>query len=121
MKERNGEEAESTVSEIFECLEEKPKIGDCYRLGGEKNGVTRPIKVTLSSSEAVSKVLSKAGRLKSVEQLSGVFLSPDRTAEERAARKKLVEQLKQKREAEPDLHHFIKNNVVFSRTKASVT
>ena len=75
----------------------------------------RPIKFTLCSSDAVQRVLSRAGRLKTEgEQYRGVYLSVDKTLE-RSARKKLVQELKQKqkRETEPELNHLIRNNTIF--------
>ena len=102
-------------------LDEKPRITECVRLGSKKEEVVRPVKVTLGSSESVQRVLSRAGQLKGFQQYRGVYLSADRTREERLARKNLVEQLKQKREAEPEHYHFIRNDIILSRRNMSVT
>ena len=115
------EEQDSRILNIFESLDEKPRITECVRLGSKREGVVRPIKVTLGSSETVHRVLSKAGQLQKSQQHRGIYLSVDRTQEERLARKKLVEQLKQKREAEPEHYHFIRNNTILSRSKTSVS
>ena len=100
---------------VVEQVDEKPRIVDCHRIGGVKEGVNRPIKITLGSSDIVQRVLRNAGRLKRSEKFKGVYLSADRTVEERTARKELVMQLKQKREREPAMYHFIKNGTIFSR------
>ena len=60
-----------------------------------KEGGIRPTKATLTSTDAVNRVLSKVGRLKRTEQYRVVFLSADKTVEE---------------EAEPYLYNFIKND-----------
>lgn len=119
--EHSEETLETQASVILEQVEEKPRITDCYRIGMAKEGATRPIKVTLSSSDGVQRVLRKAGLLKKSENLKRVYLAADRTMEERTARNELVKQLKQKRETEPGLYHFIRNGVILSRNQASVT
>ena len=72
-------------------MDERPIITECARLGSKREGVVRSIKVTLGNSETVHRVLSR--KLKKFQQHRGVYLSVDRTQEERLARKKLVEQL----------------------------
>ena len=43
-----------------------------------------------------------------------MYICPDRSLEERRAYKKLVEEVKQKRTAEPDKVHIIKNRKIVS-------
>ena len=119
--ENEEEGPDSKILDVFESLDEKPRITECVRLGSKKEGVVRPVKVTLGSSESVHRVLSRAGQLKGFQQYRGVYLSADRTRDERLARKNLVEQLKQKREAEPEHYHFIRNDIILSRRNMSVT
>ena len=52
----------------------------------------RPIKVQFRTSSDVDLLLRRACKLKSSEEFSGVYLAPDRTPEQRAARNKLVQQ-----------------------------
>ena len=118
--EENEETVEEQAAVIFEQVEEKPRIVDCHRIGEAKDGVHRPIKVTLASSDSVQRVLRNAGRLKRSESFKAVFIAADRTVEERAARKELVAQLKQKREREPGLYHFIRNGTILSRSGSHV-
>ena len=103
------EEKYSRILNIYESLDEKPTMTECVRRGSKREGVVRPIKVTLGSLETVHRVLSEAGQLQKSQQHRGIYLSVDRTQEERQACKKLVEQLKQKREAKPEHYHFIRN------------
>ena len=93
----------------------------CQTWKQEGGGVLRPIKVTFENSETVHLVLSKAGQLKKSQQHRGVYLSVDRTQEERLVCNKVVEQLEHKREAEPAHYQFIRNNTILSRSKTSVS
>jgi predicted nuclease of restriction endonuclease-like (RecB) superfamily len=54
--------------------------------------------------------------LKKTENYKTVYLGYDRTVQEREARKKLVEKLKQKQAEYPKQYHFIRNNAICSRT-----
>ena len=56
----------------------------------------------------ISKFLVKT----SSEGFRSVYISPDRTVSERRAYKKLVDEVKLKRETEPDKFHFIRNNKI---------
>ena len=77
----------------------------------------KPIKFTLSGSDHVRRVLSKARKLREVEGYDSVYISPDRSAEQRAAFRKLVLEVKQKRNLEPGRVHFIRNNKIVSSEK----
>ena len=46
-----------------------------------------------------------------------MYLSPDRTAEERASYKQLVIQLKERRGSDPGSHHFIRDGKICSVRK----
>ena len=50
-----------------------------------------------------------------------MYLAAERNVEERSESTKLVLQLKQKREAEPRLYHFIKTGKILSRRQSNVT
>ena len=66
----------------------------------------------VSSQIAVSHILKNASRLKDSDQFQGVFLGPDRTKIERIERRKLVETLKKKRDAEPSSNFVIRRGEV---------
>ena len=57
-------------------------------------------------------ILSKAKRLREVEGYKTVYLSPNRTPEERVARQKLVAELKQKRTGDPNSRYFIRKGEI---------
>ena len=96
------------IREVFGKLNEKPRI-EASRLGRKcKNKtVIRPVKVTLSRATAEQKILQKARSLRNMDKFKDVFLSPDRTAEQRAQQKLLVQELKEKTLAMPGKKYFI--------------
>ncbi len=117
LEELSDENLEEEVGKVLSEIEEKPVIRDCCRVGFKKEGSKRPVKFSLSSSDMVNQILRKAKMLRTKEGYSHVYISPDRTVDERRAFKKLWEQLQQKRKSETDKVHFIKNNKVVSLDK----
>ena len=117
-EEKVNEDVSQTISEILEDVKEKPRVIECRRVGTVEPGKHRPIKVKLSSSDAVSHVLRKAKDLKSSEQNRSTFLCPDRNKEERDAHKKLVGQMKTKMKKEPEMYHYIKRGLIISVKKS---
>lgn len=109
-----NEDVSQTVSEIFEDLGEKPLTIEVRRIGTVKTGKCRPIKVKLSSPEAVAHVLRRSRVLKSSEKNRSTFLVADRNREERDAYKKLVDQMRAKIAQEPNMYHFIKGGQITS-------
>ena len=104
------------VMSVFENLEEKPAVLNCYRVGTDKSS-PRPIKIILYSSDMVRQILSKSRLLKEVRGYEELYLCPDRTYSERVAHRKLVETLKKTREEVPGKVHFIRNNKIVTREK----
>ena len=102
------------TTEIFIEIGEKPAVKDCCRIGLKRSKVPRPVKICLNSPDVVQQVFRKARFLRTKEGYRAVYICPDRTVEERMAYKKLLEELKIKREAEPDKFFSIKNNKVVS-------
>ena len=114
------ERIDEKVSEILLELDEKPSISAC-RIGTKCPGTTsscRPVKVSLSSSTSARQILLKARKLKQIERLKSVYICPDRSPEERAARKRLVADLKKVAAEQPDRQHFIREGKVVSKDKA---
>ena len=117
--EEEGEQIEETIGEIFAELDEKPRVTAC-RIGKKSPGassVCRPVKVSLASSISARQILSKTRRLKQMERRKSVYICPDRSPEERAARKGLVSELKKITAEQPDREHFIRHGTVFSKDK----
>ena len=107
LPESEEEDLSVEVSEVFRHLEEKPRF-EAARLGKSKPETARPVKVTLSSSTAAQLILSKSRKLKESEKYKTVFLSPDRTAEERVKHWELVAEMKRRNAEEPQKRHIIK-------------
>ena len=105
LEEEEQERTDSKVATMFAELEEKPKVSAC-RIGTKKTGTVRPVKVTLASSTAVHQILAKSRQLKLVEKFKSVYVCPDRSPEERAARRTLVKELKSAAAEQPGFRHY---------------
>ena len=114
LSEENQQDLELRITEVFQELDEKPRIVEAERLGRPSEEKVRPVKVTLSASSAVRGLVGKGYRLAKSSRFRKVYLSPDRTKDERNRRKGLVEDLKQKKKSEPGLYHRIMDGSVVS-------
>ena len=115
----NNEDLAATVSEILLDTGEKPHLVECRRIGARgADNKRRPIKVKLTSSDAVLSILRNSSALKNSTDNKSIFLSPDRTPEERIAHKKLVDYMRRKMEEEPDSYHYIRGGVIRSVKKS---
>ena len=65
----------------------------------------------------MTQILSKVSNLRYFDQYRQVFISPDRTPEQRAVHRELIEQLKFKRTNEPTSRHYIRGGQIFSADK----
>ncbi len=119
LPENDNEDLNSLVGDLFQSIEEKPRVEAC-RLGsggGKSKRTVRPVRVTVASSTIVGQILSKARHLKQVNGYKTVFLSPDRSPEQRVAQRELVQNLKQLIKEEPDKVHYLKNGKIISAMK----
>ena len=108
------EQLEERISEVLETVGQKPKI-EVQRLGKKKTSTsTRPVKVRLSSSLIVHQILDNSRKLRLSAKFKTVFLSPDRSIEERKVRKELITNMKAKALSEPDKKFYIKEGQIFS-------
>jgi len=108
------EDLRREASAVFEDIGEQPRVVSCSRLGTTREGSIRPIKCCMSSTAHVIQILRNASKLKESDRFKTVYLSPDRTAEERNKRRQLVEQWKQKKIENPDTDYridFRKNEI----------
>ena len=121
VEETDNEKLKEKVETVLEEIGEKPVVRDICRVGLKKPDVktSRPIKFTLANSDHVNQVLRNARKLHSKEGYRSVYICPDRTAEERRAYKKLLEQLAEKRKTEPEKTHFIRRDKILSFDKSS--
>ena len=110
--EENGEFPTTIVSKILEQLEEKPRITGCRRIGQRRADLKRPIIFSVQSADVVYQILRKAKRLKDIEGLKTVYISPNGTPEERISRQKLVSELKKKRSDDPTARYFVRKDEI---------
>ena len=111
------EESDEQLSEKVSCLFEKlggikPRLEVC-RTGKKSTEKTmRPVKAVFSNTSTARVILARAKNLKKTDQYSAVYISPDRSPEERATHKQLILQLKKKRDSERDSYHFIRDGKI---------
>ena len=112
LAEETGEKVDMKLIELFGELGEKPKFS-AKRIGESKEGdQKRPVKVTFRSSTISRQVLAKASKLRSSSKFSDVFISPDRTPDQRAKQRELVVELKKRRAEDRGKNHFIRGDRV---------
>ena len=116
--EEENEDVAVIVAEILHDTNQKPRVVECMRVGIFSAGKPRPIKVKLCSADAASSILRSAKDLKSSDRNKGTYIAPDRTPEERAAHKKLVEKMKEMMRTDPGNYHYIRKGAVRSVTKS---
>ncbi len=112
LPEEDGECLQEKITEVLQELGEKHRA-DATRFGRRnKNGngkqMPRPVKVTVASSTTVRQILSKSKNFRNVEKLKSVYISPDRSSEERLTQKKLVSELKKMMKEQPGIYHNIR-------------
>ena len=118
LKEEDDEKLSDKVSGILEELGGiKPHVEVC-RIGKLYGGeACRPVKAVFSNRSTAQVFLTKAKYLRQSERYKTVYISPDRSPEEREAHKQLVLQLKNKRDTDRESHHFIRDGKICSIPK----
>ena len=116
--EDQNESPEEKITAILDKLDEKPQLSGCARIGQFKPGRVRPLNLRVRNQDTVYQILRKATTLRNLEDCRKVFISPDRTLEERVSRRKLVDQLREKRVADPNNNYVIRKGeiVCFEKT-----
>ena len=86
LSEQDNEELSIVVGEVFLSIGEKSRI-EARRFGKRKPGkAVRPVKVTAASSTIGNQIVVKSRNLRATEMYRTVFISPDRSPEQRANR-----------------------------------
>ena len=102
--EESGENLTDKVSNIFETIQVKPRfVAERFGKATEK----RPIRVTVDKLETTFEVLKSAKNLKH-SRFNNIFISLDKSPEERAERKRLVEEMKKKIAENPEKKYYIR-------------
>ena len=120
LPEHEDEDVCASVMKVMEEISEKPKL-QATRLGKKTASDIRPVKVTLTSAAAVQQILVKSKNLRRTENYKDVFLTPDRSREQRLEHRELVAQLKKKVEDEPQRYHYIRGGQLFSSDKSKTS
>ena len=91
-------------------------------MGVRKQGYDRPILVEMDSSGHAEEILKKSHLLRQIDEFKSVFVSPDRTIEQRKQHRELVNKLMERRaENRPgdnELRIVIRDERVVSLPKA---
>ena len=98
-----------------------PRFYEVNRIGRKEQGKNRPIKVEFGSASDVEYVLMRARNLKDREKFKNIYLGPDRTKEDQLAHNKLVKQMKQMIQRDPNKHYFIRNRKICTADKSLST
>ena len=114
VEEETDECVSTKVSGILEQLDEKPRITGCRKIGQRTTGKgkKRPIIFSVKSTDIVYQILRKSKRLKDLEGYKTVYISPNRTQDERISRQKLVNELKARRSSDPSGRYFIRKGEI---------
>ena len=78
------------------CGNVKPAVKECRRIGTVKPEACRPVKISFDTEEAAATILSRSRGLRLTSEFKSVYVSPDRSVEERETRRQLVATLKEK-------------------------
>ena len=87
LEEKTGENLERSINLMIRNCGESSKVSSCHRTRVGNSGTHRAVKLSLESQDAATSVLTGATKLKKASaDLKNLFISPDRSLEERAIR-----------------------------------
>ena len=117
LTEKESADLESQITDLFNEIDEKPSF-EAVRIGlHTEKEKTRPVKVSLRNVETVHRILTKAKNLRNSADYRKVYISPDRTPEERAQHRQLVLEMRQLAADNPDQHFVIHRGAICKRDK----
>ena len=116
ISEEKSEYLDRKIVELFSEIEEKPSF-EAARIGMVSTDKKRPVKVSLRNCETVHRLLAKAKKLKAAAAYRNVYISPDRSPEERDKHRKLVAEMKRKASEDPEKHYFLVSGEICCRDK----
>ena len=109
----SSKDLENIVGRMFDYMGEcVTGVHSMTRLGRFKEGSDRPLKLRLCGREFRDRILSRKSGLKKSEDHKDIYLSPDRSPEEREERRKLVTELKERKVVEPGRNFAIRGGKV---------
>ena len=117
LKEEESVQVDSQVTDLFNALDEKPSF-EAVRIGlNSDDEKIRPVKISFRNAETAHRILTKAKNLKNSAHYRKVFISPDRTPEERTKHRELVAEMRQLAADNPDQRFFILRGEICQRDK----
>lgn len=120
--EKEGDEVDPYV--VIKALDLAPNYDSIKRLGVRKQGYNRPVLVTMDSTRQAAEILRKSHLLRQIEEFQSVFVSPDRTIEQRKQHRELVNKLTERRAenrpGDDNLRIVIRDGEVVSLPKAGL-
>ena len=108
------EDLEQRVGSLLISIGQKPQLQKVERFG---KGTDRPVRVQFSTTQTVYDVIKQAKELKRSSRYSKVYISFDRSPEQRTEHRRLVEELKRRIALDPSQHYVIRGGKVLSRTE----
>ena len=107
LEELESVQVDSQLTDLFSHLDEKPSF-EAVRIGlHSEDEKIRPVKITFRNAEIVQRILTKAKNLKNSTSYRKVYISPDRSPEERTKHRQLVARMRQLAADNPEKRFFI--------------
>ena len=107
LEEQESVHVDSQITDLFNVLDEKPSF-QAVRIGLQPEDESiRPVKISFRNAEIAHRILTKAKNLKSSTNYRKVYISPDRTPEERIKHRQLVAEMRQLAADNPEQRFFI--------------
>jgi hypothetical protein len=119
LSEEKSEDLDGKIIELFQKIEKKSRF-EAARIGMVSTEKNRPIKVSLRNCKTVHRLLAKAEKLIATAAYRNVYISPDRSSEEREKHRELVAEMKRKASKDPEKHYFLLRGEVFYREGLNV-
>ena len=112
--EREGEETEAIVEDIFSSMGEKQHFIDCVQVGTKSlDDKSRPIKVRMRNVNSATQGINSGRKLRGT--LGRRAFTWHRGSEQRAERRRLVGIMREKINSDPS--HFIRRGTVVSKDR----
>lgn len=107
------EKGEEILKEILKEKRSEVKVKEIKRLGKLIEGKKRPIKMEFESEEMVGKILANTKNLWKIPKYKGIYVEKDRSIEERAELKEMIEKMHEFRRQ--GFYSVIRNNELIKR------
>ena len=116
LAEDSSEYLNGKIAALFESIDEKPTF-EAVRVGKVSDKNIRLVKVLLRNSDTVDQILVKAKQLRTSEDYRKVYISPDRSPEERDRHRELVAEMRRQAKEDPDRYYFLCSGAIGCRDK----